>query len=246
VKFSRNSQAGFAGLAFFFIFFLAGVLSASAFSLSPMSLSFSPSGENTIQSFRLTNTSTDAIAVKVSVVSRQMAIDGTETLEPADNLFVIYPSRVMLGANVMQVVKVQWKGPPDISIEQNFRIVAEQLPVDFGGQKVGNIRILLRYMGSLYITPPNAAPNVVLDSVEQVGQELSITLYNKGNAHVLMSNLTLEVRTSEWSKTYSSEELKGFNGENMLAGLKRTFVVSLPSDVKESDYRVAFHFDPIR
>jgi len=175
-----------------------------------------------------------------------MAIDGTETLEPADDLFVVYPSRVMLGANAIQVVKVQWKGPPDISIEQNFRLVAEQLPVDFSGQKAGNIRILLRYMGALYITPPNAAPNVVLDSVEQVGQDISITLHNKGNAHILMSNLTLEVKTSEWSKTYSSEELKGFNGENMLAGLKRTFVVSLPPDIKGSDYKVAFQFDPIR
>jgi fimbrial chaperone protein len=245
MKLSRNSQAGLAGLAFFLMFLLVGV-AASAFSISPMSLSFSPSGENTIQSFRLTNNSSDSLAIKVYVVSRQMAIDGTETLKPADDLFVVYPARVVLAPNAIQVVKVQWKGPPDVSMEQNFRIVAEQLPVDFGVQKIGNIRILFRYMGTIYISPPNVTPNVVLDSVEKTDKGLAITLYNKGPAHVLMSNLTLSIKTGEWSKTYSPEELKGFNGENMLAGLKRTFVVPLPPDVKGSDFNVAFKFDPVR
>ena len=226
------------------LFLLAGTL-LSAFSLSPMSVSLPPSGEGTIQGFRLTNTSTDTIAIKISVVSRKMDAGGGETLEPADDMFVVYPSRVILGANAVQVVKVQWKGSADVSIEQNFRIVAEQVPVDFDGQKPGNIRILLRYMGTIYVTPPNASANVVLASVDKTDEGLAVTLYNKGNAHVLMGNLTLEVKTSETSKTYSSDELKGFSGENMLAGLKRTFIVPLPPDMKGDNYNVAFHFDPV-
>ena len=175
--------------------------------------------------------------------------EGIETLQPADDMFVVYPSRVILEKDNIQVVKVQWKGPPDISIEQSFRIIAEQIPVDFGGQKSGNLRVLFRFLGAIYITPKNAAADIVLDHVEQKtvsGQKaLAITLYNKGNAHVLMNNLTLNIKTSESSKTYSAEDLKAFNGENMLAGLKRTFIVSLPPDMKGSDYNVAFQFDPV-
>jgi fimbrial chaperone protein len=179
------------------------------------------------------------------MVSREMAVDGTETLKPTD-LFAIYPSRIILDASSVQIVKVQWKGPFDVSMEQNFRIIAEQVPVDFNGPKPVNIRILIRYMGAIYITPSNAVPNVVLDSVKHDTQNLAITLYNKGNAHVLMSNLTLQVKTSESFKIYSPEELKGFNGENMLAGLKRTFVVPLPPDMKGEDFSVTFKFDSIR
>jgi len=42
---------------------------------------------------------------------------------------------------------------------------------------------------------------------------LAVTLYNKRNSDVLMGNLRLEVKTSETSKTYSSDELKRFSGE---------------------------------
>jgi len=215
-----------------------------------MSLSLAPSGEGAIQSFRLTNPSTDTVAVKVSVVSRQMDIDGVETLQPADELFTVYPSRVVLRPNSVQVVKVQWKGPSDISVERNFRIVAEQVPVDFNGQKEGNIRILLRYMGTLYVTPPDAMPNVVLDSLAPTTVSdhpaLAVTLRNDGTAHVILDNLTLEVRGRGSSRKYSSDELAGFSGENMLAGVKRTFVVPLPPELVGGDYSVAFHFDPLR
>jgi fimbrial chaperone protein len=238
------SQAGKTGLAILLLVLLVGTL-ASAFSISPMSVRFTPVGDGTIQSFKLTNSSDATIAIKVSIVSRTIALDGSETLKPADDLFVVYPSRIVLAANAIQVVKVQWKGPADVSIEQNFRIVAEQLPVDFDGQQPENIRILLRYMGTLYITPPNAAPNVVLDSVEPTSDGLAITLYNKGGAHVLLNNLTITIKAGDSSKSYSPEELKGFSGENMLAGLRRTFIVPLPPDLRGDSYAVTFKFDPL-
>ena len=103
----------------------------SAFSFSPMTVSISPSGAAAVMTYKVTNESDQQTAVSIKVTTRVIDSSGKETNEPADKLFLVFPARVVLKANSSQNVKVQYRGPANISSEQAYRVIAEQLPVDF-------------------------------------------------------------------------------------------------------------------
>lgn len=66
--------------------------------------------------------------------TREMDMDGNETMESADKLFTVYPDQVVLPPKSFQSVRIRWKGPVDLTREQSYRILVEQVPVDFESQ----------------------------------------------------------------------------------------------------------------
>jgi fimbrial chaperone protein len=125
---------------------LCGASALSAFSFEPITRDFSPSGKDSIRTFRLANSASDTIMIRIRILTREVDSDGREVNDPADSLFTIYPSRVVLAPHSLQAVKVQWKGPPDLQVERCFRILAEQLPVRSAEEhrQGGNIRVMFR------------------------------------------------------------------------------------------------------
>lgn len=83
-------------------------------------------------------------------------------------------------------------------VEQPFRLIAEQLPVDLEGQLDSNsIRFLLAYRAALYITPPHAKPLVGVEHFARVagdgGDTLDMIVANTGKAHTLLGKPVLLV-----------------------------------------------------
>jgi fimbrial chaperone protein len=240
------------------LFFAAAA--AVAFTLEPITRDFTASGQGATQTFRLTNPDNHPVAVKVTMVHREMNPQGKETYTDASDLFVVFPSQVVLKADTSQVVRVQWRGPAKVESEQNFRIIAEELPVDFGEthQQGGNISILFRYLGSVYVTPSDASPDVKVAAIETVDESSGrhgflVTFENDGTAHVLMNDLTLTITglTADggtYDKKFQSDDLKGANGENMLAGHKRVFYVPVQGTepLPERNLHAEFSFTPVR
>ena len=89
----------------------AGVAaSASAFSFVPMSASLSPSGAQSVMSFKVTNDTPQAIAVVIKVMTRSIDIEGKESNQPVGSEFIVFPTRVVVQPNSFQTIKVQYKG----------------------------------------------------------------------------------------------------------------------------------------
>ncbi|MFO7850161.1 MAG: fimbria/pilus periplasmic chaperone [Spirochaetia bacterium] len=224
--------------------------SISAFSFTPISRTFTPSGRGTTQSFRITNEEGVNIAVQLKMLTREIDEEGKEHNEPADNFFTVYPSQIVLQPDTSQTVKVHWTGPEDIETERCFRILAEQLPVDFGEESAdgGNLKILFKYMGSVYITPPEADPDVRINSVEieeEEGEPRAVLLIeNRGNRHAILADLELTLSSSEGSDIHlSGEKLEGLSGTNILPGGKRRFSVSVPEEFSGGDIDASLSYD---
>lgn len=247
--------------SFFLIAACLAALAASpvfAFTFSPISQDFSPTGAGSIQSFRLENEGPDPIAVRISMLTRDLDADCREVNAPADSLFVVYPSRAVLRAGSVQAIRVQWKGPTDLTTEKCYRILVEQLPVDFGSQEKqkGSIRVLFRYLGAMYIVPPGARPDVVLESAMPAADAdgrtgLLLVLANRGTAHAILSELTVTVTSGAASgaaqkRSFGPEELAGISGENLLPGTARRHFLALPEDFPRDDINVAFSFEAVR
>jgi fimbrial chaperone protein len=237
--------------------------SAYAFKLTPMHVYFAPSGREATQTFRVENESEHPVAVQLSMAVREMDIDGNETYGEAEDEFIVYPPQLVVMPRQVQAVRVQWVGDPKPPRELTYRIIAEQLPVDLekGEQRPRQagavVNLLVRYMGAVYVVPQGAKPDVVIDSVtEQRGEggagKLLITLHNRGTAHAIMGNLKLRLSSSGGVSAARSSvdlgpgELQGMEGENILAGHKRRFVIPRPLGLAEGPVEVTFDFAPWR
>ena len=212
-----------------------------AFTLKPMSATLDPKGYGASKTFRLENESSNQVAFQVTIVSREMNLDGEETLKPATNLFTLFPPQGVIGPGQSQSVRLVWRGPSRPAEEQCFRIVAEELPVNFNPAEPGRaqIRILLRYRGTIYIRPKKARAELKVESLTRTSTNLwRLAIANIGNAHCNLSNPSLTLADAAGHKTeISTNFLTAINGENILPHHTRNFLISLPPEVKEQVYQ---------
>lgn len=229
-----------------------GTQSAHALSLTPIAQDFDPSGRDAIQSFRLENETDKQVAVTVTIMTRQMNLDGDEAnIRTSD--FAVFPSQVVIAPKKSQVVRVQWKGESNPGQERSYRIIAEQQPIKGDlGPNARAIQLVVRYVGSLYVLPRGAQPSVALESARAITDAqnkrmLEVVLDNKGRAHTLLDEPQLTLTVGSAVKTLKDEELTGLVGENILAASKRRFVLPWPADLPVSDQpKVEFKYSPLR
>jgi fimbrial chaperone protein len=78
--------------------------------LIPITMDIDPAGQVTHRTFRVENESNTPVAVQGSMVTRKLDIDGKETLENADEDFVVYPPQIALGPKQNQSIQAAWTG----------------------------------------------------------------------------------------------------------------------------------------
>lgn len=224
------------------LLFLMLAPGAWAFTLKPMSATLDPKGYGASTTFRLENESSNQVAFQVTIVTREMSSDGEETLQPVTNLFTLFPPQGVIGPGQSQSVRLVWRGPSRLAEEQCFRIVAEELPVNFTPAESGRaqIKILLRYRGTIYIRPGKARADLKVASLTRASANLwRLAIANTGNAHCNLSNPSLTLIDSAGQKTeISTNFLAVINGENILPHHTRNFLIALPPHVKEQTYQV--------
>ncbi len=244
---------------FSFILFviLSGISPALAFKLDPISRVFEPAGAGATQSYQVINDSAEQIAVELSMVERKISLDGEETTESADDDFLVYPSQMILPPQGVQSVRVTWLGNPNPEKELAYRLVAEQLPINLEKPEAsqpetttGGIKMMFRYMGSVYIRPKNAQSNVVLNSItHEKGTDgndlLVVTFDNQGTRRAVLSELNLNLTSQGNQLTLKPEQLEGINNGVILAGNKRKFTIPWPQQLPIGEVTGTFTFKDV-
>jgi len=212
--------------------------SVHAFQLVPIQATFRPSGADAVQSFRLENPSNEVVTVEISVAQRKMNLDGTDELVPDEESFVVVPTQVVLQPKQVQSVRVQWVGSTQLSAEAAFRLIAEQTPVEVGAPTAqgGRLKMLVRYVASLYVAPAGVQSKLSIESVEKTkapdgSEKLAVVVANLGTAHQILRDAHLALSDKAGAHTDSAPE--EINGQNLLAGAKRRFLVPVPPGVGE-------------
>jgi fimbrial chaperone protein len=233
-----------------------GTMFLTAFSLEPIVQSFTPAGPGSSRVFSVSNPSDQRIAVRFEMLTRELEPDGGETRNPAGNLFTVFPSRVIVEPRSRQNIRVRWNGPADLNRERAFRLLAEQLPVEFNdsgepsGDRAGGgaITIVVRYLAAVYVTPEGAQPGIemrVEDRQQGDSEETGIWIVaeNTGTAHAVLRDLTVTVLDGEVVlEEYPSERLSGLAGENLLAGSARRYFLPLDAAGAAQADTVTFRF----
>ncbi|WP_127716072.1 molecular chaperone [Halobacteriovorax sp. HLS] len=205
-------------------------LSIHAFKLSPMSYSIIGGGKNNIANFTVSNDGETPIAVQLEVKVRDMLSDGSEKLPETED-FLVFPDQLVLGPKSRRVVKVRWLKGEVEDFERSFRLIAEQLPIDLNKKKGAktDIKILLRYVAALYVTPSKAQSNisVVKSSATKDLKKVLIDVRNDGNLHLVLSSP--KITFTQEGKDFLVENYEGILGENILTRSNRKFLVTPPS-----------------
>ena len=208
---------------------------AAALTFTPIEMDFSPSGRGATQTFRLANNDAEPAAVEITMKSRTMARNGDDVLGDADEQFTIFPAQIVLQPGQVQSVRVQYTGEAAIEQEKAFRLIAEQLPVDVGQaqQNGGRMRLLVKYVASVYVMPRNTKPLLTITEtkiVQEAGQRwLQVTVDNSGSGHKILKNAQLVVG----AVNLKGDALLGMEGENLLAQTTRTFRIKAPAELTE-------------
>ncbi len=230
---------------------VSAALPAHAYRVEPMSLELESAGRGAQGSFRVINDGTEPVAIEIRLAARSLAEDGTETLSPVGDQFILFPAQMILRPGQSQAVRVQWKADANISREQNFRIITEQLPVNLQREREGGaqIGITLRYQGTLYVRPARAKPAVAVESarVEPApggGSQLALVLANNGTRHAILgTDLEVSVRAGNQNISLAGEKTGSLLGANLLAGNKRRFVVPLPATLPPGTATVTLDYE---
>lgn len=240
-------------------FLLFTTVGAGAFTFTPISQEFTLEGKYSSHVFTLTNDSlTEKIAVLVTVKKRVMDRNGAETLEDCPGDFAVFPSRNILEPGAVKRIRIKWTGGILTDTEASYRVIAEQLPVEFQEeekrQEGGGIRFTYRYEGSLYVMPDGVEPQIELTGIEQIQNEegeaalLKLTFSNTGGRHAILGNLaiTLISRYENFEPLLlEGERLKGAAGENILARSERDFLIPIPPQVKGEELLWEMTYRPI-
>jgi fimbrial chaperone protein len=217
-----------------------------------MGVSIADTGAGSVGTFRLENDGKERVAIRVAVLTRSMGEDGKETNGAAGTQFLVFPSRFVLEPGAQRSFKVQWKGGPVGDSEFAFRVVAEQLPVEFQERQGSGITILFKYVGSLYVVPAKARPaeTVVKSAVgieKNSKRGVMLQVENRGGTHVIMVESKLGIKIGDQDYTMlDPEALEEIEGQNMLAGVVRNFFVPFPEATIGESYDVRFSYDAER
>lgn len=207
-----------------------------ALSFTPIEMDFTPSGRGTTQIYRIENTQAEVAAVEMSVKNRKMQVNGEDQLSDAEDDFSIFPTQVVLQPGQTQTVRVQYIGAANLTSEKAYRLIAEQLPIDIGQgpQNGGRMRLLVKYVASVYIVPPGARPQVKLTETKLTTEEgkvwLELFVHNEGHSRKILKNAKLEIG----GRKLQGPDLVGLEGENLLAQTRRWFRVPAPQGLTSS------------
>jgi len=213
-----------------------------------MSTLLAPSGAGSVATFRISNDGQARIALRVSVLTRSIRPDGEEENGPAGELFAIYPTRLLVEPGATAPVKVQWRGPANPAIEGSYRFVVEELEVSGGEAKPSGIRVLLRYLASLYVGGANFAPELAVTAEGALGAQgergFLVKIENRGKRHVVALDAKLRLDMGGGaSLSLASEELGALSGANFLAGASRQLFIPRKEAVPGRRYLAALSYE---
>ncbi|MFP4151271.1 MAG: molecular chaperone [Alkalispirochaeta sp.] len=225
----------------------------SAFQLVPMSAVIETDAPSPVEVFSINNTTPEAIAIQLRTVTREILPDGTEVNNDAREQLQVFPSQLIVPPGTTQTVRVRWTGATVPDRELPFRLVAEQLPINLDRETEDNsgVRFMLRYRATVYVRPPDTAPEItVLDvATDPEAETVTITVENRGSRHQSFPEGRIALTATGGSAADDGGEvilpisgIEAFIPVNLLAGSTRRVVIPL-EQLPFAPEEVRFLFD---
>ncbi|WPU63916.1 fimbrial biogenesis chaperone [Peredibacter starrii] len=203
-----------------------------SFTFSPMSQTIDLGEKQKATQYLIENDSDQKMAIELSVKERAMNEKGEETLTATTEM-AIFPPQIIIQPGDKRTIRVSWTGKDIPTAEKNFRVIAEQLDlkVDAKSKNKSGVKMLMKYMATLYLTPEDAEEKLSITSFEKKGNEVSITIENSGNRHKILADPKITFANDNKKVLLEKNDLIGIAGENVLGNSKRIFVIKTTKEI---------------
>jgi P pilus assembly chaperone PapD len=201
-------------------------LANEAFYIHPMELNLRPDAKAPTQ-VTVFNKDAHKADIHVDVFERTEGDEGSE-LRSATKDLVADVTDFSLEAGQTRALNLTYKGRKKLSRERAFRVVVRQT----GDPGDSSLDLRFVYVASVYVTPAGAQPKLVIGNVRRTSDRaVEVSLKNDGNAHVQMNDVAaiLQQKIPNGLRDYelSSESLKLWSRQNLLAGGRRKLVLQI-------------------
>jgi fimbrial chaperone protein len=211
---------------------------AAATSVSPIQLEMTSAGSASRTQVTVNNTSQAPLTLEATLRRMELGENGEQTLESANQDFLIFPPQALVPPGGTQVFRVQWVGEPRLGASQSFLMSLTQIPVKFP-QNQAAVQVVMSFGVLINVAPPQGVPELKLIgtgiTVEKPGKHHpTITVENNTAVHALLQQATIKLSSGSWSRTLSPAEIGQKVGSGLVQPGKRrkfTLPVELPDGV---------------
>ena len=209
-----------------------------AYQLSPLNVTYDPTGAGSAKVYTVVNDSDVPIAIEVRAEQRIIDIDGNEANQDGSAYFSIQPSRMIIMPDSTQLVRVQYRGPSTVTRELSFRIISEQIPMPRGAQEAEAgqmISFLFVYSTSAYVRPSRIVERVEGTACENADGKLEVTLTNTGSVHQMLNSLSVSVTGANGAEyVLSEDDLAPLSGQNLLTDSSLRTIIEMPEALADA------------
>lgn len=152
--------------------------SAHAYEVTPLRVILQPSAGNRAATVSVNNVRDEDLFIEVKTFRRQVARDGTQTLEPVDDKFLVYPPQRQIEPKTTQAIRIQFVGPAPVDQSESYVVQIVEVPVDKPG--FSGIRYTYNFGVAVYVDAPNARPSLSIAGGTVNDGLLNFTVRNDG------------------------------------------------------------------
>lgn len=165
---------------------------ASAHEVTPMRLYLSPGSGQRSGVFAVRNTRDKDLPLEVVVLRRFTAADGSESMEPADDDFIIFPPQALVTPGASQSVRFEYIGEPNLTESRVYVLDVREVPVTPPG--FSGILTVYNFGVAVYVRPVGASADLDVGTATRDGDLLTFEVRNLGNDFAVLSRrvVTLE------------------------------------------------------
>lgn len=217
---------------------IAPLMTFAKFEFSPITILLQTTGKNNHVIAQVVNRDNSQVPIMIRVTDRKQLENGEE--ERADtNDIAVFPSQFILEPKESKSIKVFWQGGEKVDLEKSYRIIVEEVPVEFSAKSAdkGAVRIFINYVGSVYVNSEVTDHELVLESVKPDKVNMELSFFNKGKGHGLLRSPKIEITAKssgnlpEKKYTLDKKDIASFEGKNILAQSRLKFKIPTPKEL---------------
>lgn len=141
------------------------------------------------------NTRNHTLPVEMAVFRRIVTEDGVQTLERADDEFLVFPPQFVVPQGGSQAVRFQYLGDPDIAQSIAYVIEAQEVPVVPEG--FSGITTVYNVGAALYVQPARPRAQLEISNVRREGSSVHFEVRNTGNDYSFLTLNQMQLRFAD-------------------------------------------------
>lgn len=169
------------------------IRSAIAHEVTPMRAELVPAAGVRSALVTVRNTRETDLPFEVVVLRRTTAPDGTETLTPAGEDFIVFPPQGLVKPGASQAVRFEYVGEQSLTESRSYLLDVREVPVTPPG--FSGILTVYNFGVAVYVKPRDAFVDLEVSDFSRDGDSIRFSVKNRGNDFAVLSrgNVTLQL-----------------------------------------------------